>query len=80
MGPRLPAEIHALVHAINGRLGAIGTTVVHTAPVLPMAEADGLAALAEDMAAGTATHLLILDASPHPYRPRPAMMPSRPGR
>ncbi len=63
-GPRLPAAIHALVHAINGRLGAIGTTVLHTAPVLPVAEADGLAALAEDMAAGTATHLLILDANP----------------
>ncbi len=63
-GPRLPAEIHALVHAINGRLGAIGNTVIHTAPVLPVAETDGLAALAEDMAAGGATHLLILDANP----------------
>ncbi|WP_207462580.1 TAT-variant-translocated molybdopterin oxidoreductase [Azospirillum sp. SYSU D00513] len=63
-GPRLPAGIHALVHVINGRLGAIGSTVVHTAPVLPVPDPDSLAALAEDMAAGTATHLLILDANP----------------
>jgi len=65
-GRHLPAETHALVHAINHALGAVGTTVHHTAPVLagPWDAPASLEALVADMAAGAVSHLLILDSNP----------------
>jgi molybdopterin-containing oxidoreductase family iron-sulfur binding subunit len=35
-GPYQPAEVHALVHAINDRLGAAGKSVVYVEPLVPV--------------------------------------------
>jgi molybdopterin-containing oxidoreductase family iron-sulfur binding subunit len=65
-GESQPPAVHALAHAINGRLGAIGRTVTFTAPVVasPESQADSLTALARDMMAGKVDTLLILGANP----------------
>ncbi|HYH17064.1 MAG TPA: 4Fe-4S dicluster domain-containing protein [Azospirillum sp.] len=65
-GRHLPAETHALAHAVNHALGAVGTTVHHTGPVLagPWDESASLEVLAADMAAGAVSHLVILDSNP----------------
>lgn len=63
-GERLPAPLHALVAAINGRLGAIGTTVQFSDPVLADAGWEPLEALTAAIDAGVVTHLLILDGNP----------------
>ena len=65
-GPDLPAEAHALVHQINERLGARGTTFDLIEPVVirPGDEAAGMAALLEDMRGGRVDTLLILDSNP----------------
>ena len=65
-GPALPAEAHALVHAMNEALGGRG----HTYALLPHFEhrpedqGASLDALQGDMAAGRVTALLILDGNP----------------
>ena len=65
-GPSLPADAHALVHRINERLGARGTTFDLLAPAAYRAEDEGasIAALIEDMRADRVTTLLILDSNP----------------
>ena len=64
-GPSLPADAQALVHQINERLGARGTTfdLIEPVAVQPGGEADAAALLA-DMAAGVVDTLLILDCNP----------------
>ncbi len=61
-----PAVVHALAHAMNEALGAVGNTLRHVSPVLARPE-DNLASLrnlARDMAAGAVRRLLILDGNP----------------
>lgn len=61
-----PPAVHALAHAANAALGAVGTTVRYAEPVLarPESLAGSFAALVEAMAAGAVTHLLVLDLNP----------------
>jgi Fe-S-cluster-containing dehydrogenase component len=65
-GRHQPPAVHALAHAINASLGAVGTTVHHTGPVL----AEGprgmvaLAELAAEIEAGTVSHLVLADVNP----------------
>jgi molybdopterin-containing oxidoreductase family iron-sulfur binding subunit len=62
-GRDMPAEVHALAHAMNATLGAALRHVV--APLTrPESMGASLAALREAMAAGQVTHLLMLDANP----------------
>jgi molybdopterin-containing oxidoreductase family iron-sulfur binding subunit len=62
-GREQPAEIHAVVHAINGALGNFGHAVQAIEPVeaAPTAQAQSLAALVEAMAGGKVDTLLVLD-------------------
>ncbi|HEX6210680.1 MAG TPA: TAT-variant-translocated molybdopterin oxidoreductase, partial [Methylomirabilota bacterium] len=65
VGLRQPPEVHAIAHAVNQALGAVGSTVVHTDPVVALpSEADSLAALVNDMQAGAVRLLLILGVNP----------------
>jgi molybdopterin-containing oxidoreductase family iron-sulfur binding subunit len=66
-GPRQPDAVHALAHAMNQTLGAIGTTVTFTRP--PSAErvesgVDALRALAAEMNSGQVSTLVILGGNP----------------
>ncbi len=70
-GRQQPAAVHALAHVLNHRLGAVGSTVIHTEPVAALPDGPGpvdqtgsIRALAADMAAGAVSHLLILDGNP----------------
>ena len=66
IGPDQPAEMHALVHAINERLGARGATLDLIEPVAyrPVGEGTALSDLVSDMQAGKVTSLLIIDSNP----------------
>jgi molybdopterin-containing oxidoreductase family iron-sulfur binding subunit len=61
-GDHQPAAVHALAHAINSRLGSIGTTVHVTAPIeaRPEGKVTDLATLVREMQAKTVDVLLIL--------------------
>ena len=65
-GDRQPPVVHALVHAINERLGNIGQTVSYVDPVVanPVNQAESLRALVAAMAQGNVDILLILGANP----------------
>ena len=66
VGREQPAALHALAYAINAALGASGTTSRYIEP-LTAAETGhmaSLAALAEDMAAGAVSQLLIIGGNP----------------
>jgi Fe-S-cluster-containing dehydrogenase component/anaerobic selenocysteine-containing dehydrogenase len=66
VGSRQPARLHALAHAINTALGAVGSTIVHTA----VADADELdvatdiKALTDAMGQGQVDTLVILGGNP----------------
>ncbi len=66
VGPDQPAETHALVHAINEKLGARGTTLNLVAPVAhaPVDQAASLRELVDDMREGRVSTLLVLDSNP----------------
>ncbi len=65
-GREQPAEVHLLTDAINGALGAFGSTVRLIAPVEAGggAKQQSLAELADDMGAGKVDTLLMLGANP----------------
>jgi molybdopterin-containing oxidoreductase family iron-sulfur binding subunit len=65
VGREQPPIVHALGHALNVRLGAFGTTVRALDPVLARApETGSIADLAQAIAAGGVSHLLILGGNP----------------
>jgi len=65
-GPWQPPAVHAIAHALNAELGAIGQTVVYTEPIEAAEEGDlaSLTRLVNDMRAGAVDMLIILDANP----------------
>jgi MoCo/4Fe-4S cofactor protein with predicted Tat translocation signal len=65
-GRRAPPEVHALAHAVNLALGAVGTTVRHTRPVLADSPSGvaALAGLAAAIEAGSVSRLIVIDANP----------------
>jgi molybdopterin-containing oxidoreductase family iron-sulfur binding subunit len=65
-GATQPAGVHALVHAINDKLGNTGKTVIYTRPVevRPSGSAAGLRELTEEMNAGRVGLLVILGGNP----------------
>src|SRR2546423_4252341 len=65
-GEQQPAEVHALVHAVNHALGNVGTTLYYTEPVeaRPVNHLDSLSELCADIDAGKVTTLLILGVNP----------------
>jgi MoCo/4Fe-4S cofactor protein with predicted Tat translocation signal len=65
-GEQQPAEVHALVHAINGALSNVGNAVYYTEPVedSPVNNLESLRELCTDMDAGKVATLLILGTNP----------------
>jgi MoCo/4Fe-4S cofactor protein with predicted Tat translocation signal len=65
-GREQPLAVHLLADAINGALGAFGTTVQLIEPVAagPVSQGSSLAALVHDMAAGKVDTLLMIDTNP----------------
>ena len=63
-GPGLSVQAHALVFALNDRLGAIGRTVTLIAPPDEAAEAGTLPELVNDLNAGRVDTLLVIGANP----------------
>lgn len=65
-GERQPAVVHAMAHAINQMLGAIGTTVNYTDPVeaSPVDQLASLQDLVDDLDAGSVDLLLLLEGNP----------------
>ena len=66
VGESQPAFVHALGHAINEKLGSLGTAVVMTEPVEanPPSAENSIEALSADMAAGKVGVLFILGGNP----------------
>jgi molybdopterin-containing oxidoreductase family iron-sulfur binding subunit len=66
IGPDQPVQMHALVHAINEKLGARGATLDLIEPVAhrPVAQGAALSDLVSDMQSGKVTRLLIIDSNP----------------
>jgi Fe-S-cluster-containing dehydrogenase component len=65
VGPAQPPWMHALGHALNAALGAVGTTVSYTEPVEKLAGEGGtIAGLITAMRAGAVDTLLVLDVNP----------------
>jgi MoCo/4Fe-4S cofactor protein with predicted Tat translocation signal len=66
IGPDQPPEMHALVHAMNEKLGAGGNTLELIAPVAYAANSheSSLEELIDDMRGGKVNTLLIIDSNP----------------
>jgi len=63
-GPGQPAEVHALAHLINERLGNIGHTVSYTDASDARLNVPSIKALAQALADGTVTTVVILGGDP----------------
>ncbi|MBC8403791.1 MAG: TAT-variant-translocated molybdopterin oxidoreductase [Planctomycetes bacterium] len=64
-GPKQPAEVHAVVHALNIALGNRGRTVEYLrANLAPATDPSQLAALVARMNAGSINTLVVLDSNP----------------
>jgi molybdopterin-containing oxidoreductase family iron-sulfur binding subunit len=64
VGPRQPADVHAIAARLNAALGNTGTTVAYSAVVERPTHAEDLAALVGDMTAGRVDTLVILGGNP----------------
>ena len=66
IGPDQPAELHALVHAMNEALGGRGKTyeLIDAVEVAPGDQTKSLHDLVADMAAGQVQSLVIIDSDP----------------
>ena len=66
VGDNQPASVHALAHAMNQALGAVGNTVVYSEPVeaKPMDQLGALKELVSDMNAGNVDMLVIMGGNP----------------
>jgi MoCo/4Fe-4S cofactor protein with predicted Tat translocation signal len=65
-GDNQPPAVHALAHAMNQALGAVGNTVIYTAPVeaKPQIQTAALKELTGEMAAGKVDLLLLMGVNP----------------
>jgi molybdopterin-containing oxidoreductase family iron-sulfur binding subunit len=65
-GESQPPAVHALAHAINEALGAVGTTVAYTAPAesAPVGETAAFKSLVAEMRQGAVEVLVVLGANP----------------
>ncbi len=65
-GDHQPAIVHALVHAINGALGAVGNTVTYTDPVpfSPLNQTGSIYELSRDIKDGKVDALFVLGGNP----------------
>ncbi len=65
-GAQQPPAVHAIAHAINAALGNVGNTVIYTAPVeaRPALQTSELAALTNEIAAGSVELLVMIDGNP----------------
>jgi len=65
-GEHQPAEVHALVHAVNAALANVGATLYYTQPVeeRPVNHLESLRELSADIDAGKVETLLILGVNP----------------
>ncbi|MFZ0704966.1 MAG: TAT-variant-translocated molybdopterin oxidoreductase [Candidatus Korobacteraceae bacterium] len=65
-GENQPAAVHALAHAMNQALGAVGNTVIYTDPIeaKPMDQMAALKELVNDMNGGNVDLLMIVGANP----------------
>ncbi len=66
IGPHQPAEMHALVHAMNEALGGRGSTydLIASVEAAPADQAGSLRDLAADMQSGHVKTLVIIDSNP----------------
>lgn len=66
VGDDMPAEVHALAHALNASLGNVGRTLIYTDPVLanPVDQTSSIKELVADMKAGQVDMLVILGGNP----------------
>jgi molybdopterin-containing oxidoreductase family iron-sulfur binding subunit len=65
-GESQPPAVHAIAHAMNEALGAVGTTVTHTAPAeaTPVGETAAFKALVAEVQAGAVEMLVVLGSNP----------------
>ena len=65
-GPRQPAEVHALAHAMNQQLGNVGVTVSYYQPLTKASttQIDALKELAGELASGKVNALVVLGGNP----------------
>ncbi|HEV2296258.1 MAG TPA: TAT-variant-translocated molybdopterin oxidoreductase [Tepidisphaeraceae bacterium] len=65
-GEYQPVVVHAIAHALNAALGAVGQTVVYTEPieVHESGQLESIRALVKDMDAGQVDMLLVLGSNP----------------
>jgi molybdopterin-containing oxidoreductase family iron-sulfur binding subunit len=65
-GERQPPVVHLLAHVLNHRLGNVGQTVIHTAPIepQPVEQAESLRVLVDDMEQGSVEVLVIVGGNP----------------
>jgi MoCo/4Fe-4S cofactor protein with predicted Tat translocation signal len=65
-GDHLPASVHALVHAVNAKLGAVGKTVNYIDPVVakPDDQVKALQSLVAECAAGKVETLIVCGTNP----------------
>jgi quinol:cytochrome c oxidoreductase iron-sulfur protein precursor len=64
VGEEQPPVVHAIAHAINLQLGAVGTTVEYTEPVAQPSDPQDLLTLVNDLRAGSVELLVIIDSNP----------------